>query len=487
MSEAAKTKLSSETLGGTVAQFTMALIGFAGTVIFARWLGPSAFGGVYLLYALVKFADRPMNGWSLAGKKRVSESDSLRPFAFGAQLLFNAGWLLLAGIVVFLAGDALRNYTGLALAPVLLVCLLATESVFETIASLVQGRGRISAATWVDTLRSVFTLPLQIGFVALLSTATVVGSAGMVFGLSLASALTIPFAVGLVAARPAIPSRAFVRNLADYARYSVPSTFLGTTYDRLDVLLLGFLLANGTAAAGWYEVAWKFTLPAVFVADMAGRGLMTTVSARDERVGGAARDISNTLAYAGILAFPILFGSLALSKPLVVTVYGPDYRNAAVLLIGLAAYRVVRTQSGPLLQAINGFDRPDAAMRLSALAVGINLVLGVPLTLGYGPIGIVLATIVAESVMYLGALRFLRAEIVGIVPVSRPMAAQVGASLVMFVAVSIAHTFVPVASWTDLLSLVSLGGIVYVGVLLVVSPGVRHTLGEAVRGSFPSS
>lgn len=486
MSEAAGISLSTETLGGTVAQFTMAAIGFAGTIIFARWLGPSAFGGIYLLFALVKFADRPMNGWSNAAKKRLSESDAFRPPAFGAQLLFDVGWVVVAGVGALLAGDVLRNYTGLALAPLLLVLLLVTESVFETIDSLVQGRGRISAATWLDTLRSVFTLPLQIGFVALLSTATVVESAGMVYGLALASALVIPITAVFVAARPAIPSRGFVRSLADYARYSIPSSFLSTTYDRLDILLLGFVLVNGTSAAGLYEVAWKLTLPAVFVADMAGRGLMATVSARRGREGSAGRDVSNTLAYAGILAFPILFGSLALSKQLIVTVYGPDYRNAALLLIGLAAYRVVRAQSGPLLQAVNGLDRPDVVMRLSAIAICVNLVLGVLLTLRFGPIGVVVATIVAESIMYLGTLRFLRGEIAGVQPISRPMLAQVGASLAMFVVVSVAHASIPVQSWSDLLSLVSLGGIAYVGILLAVSPGVRHTLGEAVRGSFSS-
>ncbi|MCO8246928.1 lipopolysaccharide biosynthesis protein [Haladaptatus sp. AB643] len=486
MSEAAKTSLSRETLGGTIAQFVMAGIGFAGTIVFARWLGPSAFGGVYLLFALVKFADRPMNGWSQAAKKRLSESDALRPPAFGAQLLFDAGWVVLAAVVALLAGDFLRNYTGLALAPFLIICLLATESVYESLENLVQGRGKISAATWVDTLRSTLTLPLQIGFVALLSTATVVGSAGMVYGLALASALTVPPIVAYVAARPTIPSRSFVRSLADYARYSIPGSLLSTTYDRLDVLLLGFLLVNGTSAVGLYEVAWKLTFPAVFVADMAGRGLMATVSARRGRTDGAARDISNTLAYAGILAFPVLFGSLALSEPLVVTVYGPEYRDAALLLIGLALYRVVRTQSGPLLQATNGLDRPDVAMRLSAVAVTVNLALGVLLTLRFGVIGVVLATVVAESIVYLGALRFLRGELVGIQPVSWPMVAQVGASLFMFAVVSIVHRSLPVGSWSDLLTLVSLGGIVYVGVLLVVSPGVRRTLGEAVRGSLSS-
>ncbi|WP_227352677.1 oligosaccharide flippase family protein [Haladaptatus salinisoli] len=482
MSEAADISLSKETLGGTVAQFTMAAIGFAGTVIFARWLGPSAFGGVYLLYALTKLADRPMNGWSLAAKKRLSESDALRPPAFGAQLLFDAGWVVLAGIAAFVAGDALRSYTGLAAAPLLLVLLLATESAYETVDSLVQGRGRISVATWIDAVRSVFTLPLQIGFVWLLSTAGTVVAAGMVYGLAAASALTFPLAAAFVGARPALPSRTFVRSLADYARYSIPTTALGTTYDRLDVLLLGFLLAP--AAAGFYEVAWMLTLPAVFVADVAGRGLMAAVSARRAQGASVGRDVSNTVAYSGVLAFPILFGALALSESLVVTVYGPAYREAALLLVGLAGYRVVRTQSGPLLQAVNGLDRPDIAMRLSAVAVAVNLVLGVLFTLRFGPIGVVVATLVAETLRYLGTLLFLRRAVSGFAPLSRPMVAQVGASLVMFVVVSTARASLPVRSWSDLAVLVSLGGIVYVGVLLAASPETRRTLDEAVRGTF---
>ncbi|WP_266075059.1 lipopolysaccharide biosynthesis protein [Haladaptatus caseinilyticus] len=480
MSEAAGISLSRETLGGTVAQFTMAAVGFAGTVIFARWLGPSAFGGVYLLFAVAKLVDRPMNGWSLAAKKRLSESDALRPPAFGAQLLFNVAWIAVAAVAVFFANDALRSYTGLALAPLLLVLLLATESMYETIESLVQGRGRISAATWNDTLRSVVTLPLQIWFVALPG----IAAAGMVYGLAVASAVTLPVVALFVSSRPRLPSRAFVRSLADYARYSIPTTVLGTTYDRLDVLLLGLLL--GSASAGFYEVAWKLTLPAVFVADVAGRGLMATVSARRAEGGGVGRDVSNTIAYAGVLAFPIFFGSLALSESLVVTVYGPDYRNAALLLVGLAGYRVIRTQSGPLMQAVNGLDRPDVAMRLSAVSVVVNLVLGVVLTLRFGPIGVVVATIIAETCLYLGGLLFLRQVVSRLAPISRPMIEQIGSSLAMFVVVAMTRASFSITSWIDLAVLVSLGGGVYVGILLVVSPGVRRTLEKAVRGSFAS-
>ena len=476
MSEAAGVSLSRETLGGAVAQFGMAAIGFVGTILFARWLGPAEFGGVYLLYGVVKLADRPMNGWSLAAKKRLSESDALRSPAFGAQLAFDAGWIVVAAVAALLAGDALASYTGLAAAPLLFVVLLAAESTYESVDSLVQGRGRVSVATWTDALRSVLTLPAQVGFVA------VVGAAGMVYGLATASLLALPVIGYFVAARPSLPSRSFVRSLADYARYSIPSSALGTAYDRLDVLLLGALLAP--AAAGYYEVAWKLTLPAVFVADVAGRGLMAKVSGRAADGSGVGRDVSNTVAYAGVLAFPILFGTLALARPLVVTVYGAEYAEAAVLLVGLAGYRVIRTQSGPLMQAVNGLDRPDVGMKLSAAALAVNLALGVALTLRFGPIGVVAATVVAEAVRYAGCVAFLRSTVERFTPLSRPMGIQVGASVVMYGAVSAAYGALGVRSWVDLIALVSLGGVVYVGLLVALSPGFRHTLGTALEGSF---
>ncbi|WP_440010349.1 oligosaccharide flippase family protein [Halomicrococcus sp. SG-WS-1] len=475
-SEAADVSLSRETFGGAIAQFAMAAVGFAGTIIFARWLGPSAFGGVYLLLAVVKLADRPMNGWSLAAKKRLSESDALRSPAFGAQLLFDLGWVGVAGVAALLAGDALADYTGLAAAPLLAVLLLASESTYETVESLVQGRGRISVATWIDALRSVLTLPLQIALVSL------VGAAGMVYGLAAASLLALPVVSYFVAARPELPSRAFLGSLADYARYSVPSSALGTAYDRLDLLLLGYLLVP--AAAGFYEVAWMLTMPAVFVADVAGRGLMAKVSGRAANGEGVGQDVSNTVAYAGLLAFPMLAGAVALARPLVVTVYGPAYRNAATLLVGLALYRILRTQTGPLLQAINGLDRPDVAMGLSAVALAVNVVLGVVLTLRFGAIGVVAATVVAEALRYAGAVAFLWSSVTAFAPVSRPMAAQVGASLVTFAVASAARGALPVRSWVDLGVLVGTGAAAYGVALVALSPGFRHTLGVAVRESL---
>ena len=82
---------------------------------------------------------------------------------------------------------------------------------------------------------------------------------------------------------------------------------------------------------------------------------------------------------------------------LVVTVYGPEYTLGASLIVGIAAYRVLSTQTTPLSQTLNGLDSPDVNMRASSVALVVNITLGVVLTLLFGPIGVVVATILAET------------------------------------------------------------------------------------------
>jgi hypothetical protein len=64
------------------------------------------------------------------------------------------------------------------------------------------------------------------------------------------------------------------------------------------------------------------------------------------------------------------------------------------------------------------------------------------------------------------------------------MAAQVGASLLTYATVVVAHSRLPVHSWVELLALVGLGGLVYTLALATLSPGFRATFGGAVRDSL---
>ncbi|WP_227356236.1 oligosaccharide flippase family protein [Haladaptatus salinisoli] len=473
MSNAANISLGRETLSGTVAKIVMALAGFVGSIVFARVLGPTMFGGVYLLLGLVRIVDRPMSGWAAAGKKRLSESDNLRNEALGANLLFNTLWIIVVTIGILLFAKSLREYTGLLAAPLLLILLLSSESVFITLERLVQARGRISTAVWLDTVRSYLTLGLQ-----LLLVIAGLGAVGMIVGLAGASLATLPIVVFYLSARPRTPSKELLRRYWRFAKYSIPSDALGTIYDRLDILLLGAVLTP--TVAGYYEAAFKLTIPAIFIAEVAGSGLMAKTSAISARGGNIHLDIENTISFTSLIAIPICFGTLVFADEIIVTAYGGAFAAAAPLLIALAIYRVIRTQSGPLLQAVNGLDRPDISMRLSAIAVVVNIVGGIGLILWIGPVGVVVSTIAAESIRYVGAALLLKQELTTINLIPHSLLEQVGAGLAMFIIVTSIQSFIQINSWVYLALIIGLGGFTYFLFLFAVSSKFRMTLQSAV-------
>ncbi|WP_254769075.1 lipopolysaccharide biosynthesis protein [Salinilacihabitans rarus] len=474
MSDAASVSLGGETAKATVAKFTMAVIGFVGTVVFARALGPTGFGGFYLLFSLVKIADRAVNGWGTAIMKRFSEADAPERELIGSQLAFAAAWVAVTGAACVLASTWLVSYTGLPEAPVLFVVLMAAVTLYEPTDRVVQARGRVGASMWIDTLRSLLTFPLQLALVLL-----GFGAAGMAYGLAGATFLTLPVLWYVVRTRPAVPSRETLGSLWRYAKYSIPNSFLGQAYDRFDILLLGFLLAPATA--GQYEVALKLTVPAVFVMEAAQAGLLARVSNLHSRDEAVDEDVSNTIAFASIVAIPMFFGALAMPEVLVVTAYGSEYAAAASLLVGLALFQIVSTQSGPLTSAIAGIDRPDVNTRISAATLALNVVLGVVLTLAYGAVGVVVATVIAETLRYVLSAYVVRRELPEVTLFPRTLGEQVAAAVVMFAVVLALVEAVAVDRWYHLLGVVGVGAVVYAVVLLAISRKLRVTIRGVLR------
>lgn len=476
MTDASSVSLGGETAKATVAKFTMAAIGFVGTIVFARILGPTGFGGFYLLFSLVKIADRAVSGWGSATKKRYSEADTNKDEILGAQLVFTVGWVLLTGAFALFASVWLVEYTGISEAPVMFAVLLIAVTLYEPTAHVIEARGLVGLSTWIDTARSALTFPFQLTFVLL-----GFGAAGMAYGLSLATLVVVPVLWRVIDNRPSLPGKDTVRSLWSYAKYSITNSFLGKAYDRFDVLLLGFLLTP--SAVGYYEVAFKLTLPATFVMMAASSGLMARVSHKHSQNESFEEDVSNTLSFASVLAIPMLFGAVAFPEQLVVTLYGPEYADAAALLVGLALYQVIRTQRGPLSRTIAGIDRPDINTALSVFTLVLNIVLGIALVLEFGAIGVVIATVIAELARYVASGVYVLRKLPAIRLVPRTLFEQISASVVMFGAVLALQSTVPIQRWYHLLFVVSSGAMVYGFVLLVMSRKLRVTIRGVVQGS----
>lgn len=473
-SDPGEMKLGLEVLKGFWGKLLQALLGFVGTVIFARALGPNSFGGYYLLLSLVMLANRPIMGVAVATKKRFAELDADRSHIFGAQVVFNAAafGVAIIGAVVFSA--RLDSYTGLDNAAILFVVLFGSILTFAPTQELVAGTGKISAPVWIDTVRSLFTFPLQLGLVML-----GLGAAGMAFGLSLATVLCVPITLYYLRTVPTYPSRDTLRSVWNFARYSIGSRIVGRAYDELDPLLLGFLLTP--SVVGYYQVAYKLTVPGTFISVIASSGMLAKVSNLDTKGHSIDTDVTNSVAFVSVLAVPIFFGALAIPEQLIVTAYEAEYASAAELLIGLALFSVVRTQSSLLGDTLNGLNRPAIVLRGSAAALVINLAVGIPVTLEFGPIGVVVATVLAETFRY--ALFFIivrRETSANLLP--RPLFEQIAAGVVMFGVVQLVHqTYVIIDSWIPLLLLLTLGAGVYFATLAVISTLFRNTVQSVIQ------
>jgi len=469
MTGAGDMNLGLESLKGFSGKVLQAVLGFVGTIIFARVLGPTDFGGYYFLLSMIFIADRPLRGFGKAVEKRYSEAGASKSEIFGATLLTSALIFVIAGFIVFGLHDILVQETNLEQAPVVFMAIFVALGIFFPVQKMLGAEGWVSKQTWNDTLRSVFTLPLQLWLVL-----AGFGAAGMGYGLAAATLLVIPVALHFLRVRPTIPSKATAVSLWTYARYSTVSALVGKAYDRFDVLLLGTLLTTGIV--GNYEVAYKLTVPATFLTSVIGSGLTPKVSNRRSQGQKVSADVSNAISYSSLFSIPVLFGTLAIPEVLIRTTYGSEYSGAGVFLIGLALYQVIYSQTLMYQHTLSGLNLPEVRLRINAVTLGINLILGILLLLYIGAVGVVIATIIAEFFRYVMSMLSVnhRLESINILP--QTLFEQTFAGILMFAIVEIGQWRVTVQSWIHLGFLVVLGGVAYIVALVMISPSFRFTV-----------
>lgn len=476
--EASEVSPSGESLKGTVAQGVMTVTGLVGTVVFANLLSPAALGSYYLLFAVTEVAVRPVGGLSEAVKKRLSESDAPEHPLLGTHVACTLGWLAVLGVTTTVLAGPVDDYVGIAFAWVALLTLFVGEGFFALVGPVLHGRGRVGATLWIDALRSVLTLPLQVGLLLLY------GVYGVVAGLALASVAVVPVGFWLHGVHPRLPSRDIVRRVWSFARYSVPTSLADKTYERLDPILIGFLFVAPQPAVADYGVAARVTVPGLLIAYTVSSVLLVRVSNVRSKAASVGGDVSNALGFVSVLAVPLVFGAVAVGEPLVVTLFTERYADAAALVVGLALARLFSTQTAALARTLGGLDLPRYPLYLSVGAIVLNVASGVPLILQYGALGAVVATVTAEGVKYVVAATLVKRELPDVDLFPQPLRAQIAAGAVMAVAVAGALQLLPVRSWVEMSAHLALGAAVYGGLLLLFSPTVRVTVVEAAETVF---
>lgn len=462
---------SGEATKATIAKFAMAAIGFAGNIYFARVLGPERIGGFYLFIALAGFLVRPLGGVSSAIRKRASEAGTSIPQSIGLMGAFGIVWFLLVAAGVVLFRERVVSYTGISAIVLPFLVYFATEVIYGTFVPVLQGRGQIGFAYGMDAFRTYVEIPLQFVLVTL-----GYGVQGLIAGLITANVVAIPVVVRGLGQKPERPNRELVSRVANFAKFSVPSTVVGKAYGEFDTFLLGALLSQ--AVVGDYGVAARLTLPAVYLATSVSATTVVRISSNRSRGKDVSEDVTNALSFSGILAIPILFGAVVVAEPLINVVYGPAYAGAAIFLVAIGAQRVIESQTKVFLRVLDGLDRPDYTFKLSAVALAVNIPLGVVLVREIGGVGVVIATISVEVFRYVGAWWLVREDLSGTPVVTSTLIKQLFAAALMAGLVRVLMRFVEAGTVRGLLTVVGSGAIIYAAALLLISRRVRATSRE---------
>jgi O-antigen/teichoic acid export membrane protein len=269
-----------------------------------------------------------------------------------------------------------------------------------------------------------------------------------------------------------------------YARYSIPSGYLGKLYNEFDILLIRALVGDG--ATGLYGVALRVSKPGQELTHLITDGIHSRISTLDSEGRAVGQTVTDALSFASLFTLPAFVGGTLLREEVVLTLFAAKNAGAATLLPGLMAFQLLRSQSSPLGTAIEAVDRPKLKTQIVAVTLVVNVVFGVVLVLQYGTaVGVVVATVFAEAVRYGLAAFALRREVPGVEFLPRPLVAQVLAAGVMGAVTVLLRETVPVESWYALVAHVVVGATTYFLVLAALNRQFRRTLLGAVDAVVP--
>lgn len=441
------------------------MTGFVATYVIAHELGADVLGTYTLVLALITWGEFPTNGIGAAVSKRMSEGTDRGEYASAGFLLSGAVLcVLLLSILLF--RTRINALVDRDVARMMLL-LASGRVLFQLGIQALQGQKLVIRSGAVQASERLVRTVLQIGTIVLGYGLTTLFYS---FGVSLAVGTFLAFVLSVV--RPSVPKWRHVTSLVEYARYSWLAGLRWQTFTWMDTIVLAFFV-NRTLI-GVYEVSWNLATVLALISVSIRRTLFPEMSELGvtEDYGRIKHYLTEGLSFAGIFAIPGFFGALVVG-PRLLSIYGPAFQRGAVVLLVLILVRLVATYESLFLSTLNAIDHPDTTFRINVLFIVTNVSLNVLLVWLFGWIGAAVASLVAMSVALVANYIALTALIgAPSLPFGDIVYEVVAAASMAFV-LRVLLSRVPASTFTTIL-LVGFGAVVYLTVLVGLSPTVRE-------------
>lgn len=454
-------------------QFAVTIIGFLGTIYFARVLGADVLGTYSLTIAVYLWLELlTTTGIKSAVMKRLSEGDNRGRLLGAAAVMQYTLVCLVIGLLV-LFSTPFENYVGVE-ALEIVILLVIIGSTYRIINNALKGEKKVHIAALLGVVDKGFRVPLQVLFV--LAGWTVLG---LLVGYLIAMVIAVIIGIYFLSTKLSIPHREDFRSIFSFAKYAWIGGLSGQSFVATDTLVLGLFVSS--TLIGIYEVAWNIaSILAVFSSSIS-QAIFPEISSMSEKENNekAADLINDALAFTGLFTIPGLIGGAILGE-WILGIYGTEFRQGAQILTILIVARLISAYQSQILNALSAIDRPDIAFRINIVFLITNIALNLALVYLYGWIGAGVATATSAAVSLLLGYFSLRSQLDIHIP-SKEIIKQIFAAAVMGGIIYVMTILVNVDLLTGI-TFVGIGAAIYFLVLITISLRFRTT----VRNNLPT-
>lgn len=457
-----------QTMITLLSNIVLTLLGYLGTMYFAKTVGASVLGAYFLFMAYYGVCTIVLDGGvGTAATKRISEGDEPDAF-FSAHVVQYTLFTLLTIVILIILRGFFVDFLNSGLFILLLFTLLI--SISGTIANGVYGRGKVGVYSTSNIINNVLCILTQILAVFLgFGAAGLVG--GFIFGMLVRNIFLLRFLdLHLVRFK-----WRHIKSIASYSFWAYLSSGGNLVYSYADTILIGYFLTNSDV--GVYRITFQLAFFGTFTTG----ALLTTYWARVSRWNATGeselieKSLSNVFTYSLILAVPVFVGGLLLGDKLLYFLYGETFVQGTYVLIILLALQIVNVFQLSFTSYLNAMGYPKESFKITAIASSANIVLNILLIPLFGIAGAAVATLLTMALNALLAYRILSRFIV-IRPERDSLLNIAFASVVMGVLVGGYRLFVPMSSvWLVLLPVV-LGGVVFIILLIKIDQKIYDDL-----------
>lgn len=452
------------------------ILGFTATVYIARLMGADVLGIYSVTIAVVSWLGVVGNmGVGAAVTKRISEQEEPSAYAISGLLIitFLVGLITLGSL---LFGGSMNAYIGFP-AVYYVIVMLAVSLILDLITSILNGQHLVHISGLLGPIKTGSRAGLQI--VALI---VGLGLTGL-FGGYIIGHLIVIFLGSIVVVRSfdeiTVPREHHIRQILVFAKFSWLGNLRSRAFNWVDIAILGFFV--NSSFIGYYTASWNIAMFLILFGTSLSQTLFPEISklSAQESPDHISNLVNSGLSYAGLFLIPGIVGGAILGKR-ILRIYGSDFTQAWLVLVILIAAALIQSYQNQFTSALNAVDRPELSFRVNIVFISANIILNIVLIVLYGWVGAAVATATSVAISLCIAYYYLSTVVQFEVPIME-ICYQSAAALIMGVIViaglRFEDTYLNIGhNMTVLLSLVSIGAVVYFIIFLAISYQFRDTV-----------